>query len=66
MSRTFNRYLYAIRALKEKCLCVRAVDMAHYRGRSASARGCPGGLRARLGCPARWKWPGGSMISAVK
>ena len=30
MSRTFNRYLYAIRALKEKCLCARTVDVAHY------------------------------------
>ncbi len=30
MSRAFNRYLYAIRALKEKYLCVRAVDVAHY------------------------------------
>ena len=30
MNKTFNRYLYAIYTLKEKYLCVRAVDVAHY------------------------------------
>ena len=30
MSRAFDRYLYAIRRLKEKYLCVRAVDVAHF------------------------------------
>ena len=29
MSRAFDRYLYAVHALKEKYLCVRAVDVAH-------------------------------------
>ena len=37
MSRAFNRYLYAIRALKEKYLCVRAVDVAHYLGFSKAS-----------------------------
>ncbi len=37
MSRTFNRYLYAIQALKEKYLCVRAVDVAHYLGFSKAS-----------------------------
>ena len=37
MSRTFNRYLYAVRALKEKYLCVRAVDVAHYLGFSKAS-----------------------------
>lgn len=37
MSRTFNRYLYAIRTLKEKYLCVRAVDVAHYLGFSKAS-----------------------------
>ena len=32
MNRTINRYLYAIRTLKERYLCVRAVDVAHYLG----------------------------------
>ena len=30
MTRTHDRYLYAIRVLKEKYLCVRAVDVAHF------------------------------------
>ena len=30
MSKTQDRYLFAIAALKEKYLCVRAVDVAHY------------------------------------
>ncbi len=37
MSRAFNRYLYAVRALKEKYLCVRAVDVAHYLGFSKAS-----------------------------
>ncbi len=37
MSRTSNRYLYAVRALKEKHLCVRAVDVAHYLGFSKAS-----------------------------
>ncbi len=37
MSRAFNKYLYAIRALKEKFLCVRAVDVAHYLGLSKAS-----------------------------
>ncbi len=37
MSKTFNRYLYAIRALKDKYLCVRAVDVAHYLGFSKAS-----------------------------
>ena len=37
MSRTVNRYLYAIRALKERYLCVRAVDVAHYLGFSKAS-----------------------------
>jgi len=37
MSRAFNRYLYAILALKEKYLCVRAVDVAHYLGFSKAS-----------------------------
>ncbi|MBQ8091957.1 MAG: hypothetical protein IJ242_00025 [Clostridia bacterium] len=34
MSRTLDRYLYAIHALKETYLCVRAIDVAHYLGLS--------------------------------
>lgn len=37
MSRTLDRYLYAIRMLKEKYLCVRAVDLAHYLGISKAS-----------------------------
>ena len=37
MSRAFDRYLYAVRALKEKYLCVRAVDVAHYLGFSKAS-----------------------------
>ena len=37
MNRTIDRYLYAIRTLKEKYLCVRAVDVSHYLGLSKSA-----------------------------
>ncbi len=37
MSRAFNKYLYAIRTLKEKYLCVRAVDVAHYLGLSKAS-----------------------------
>ena len=37
MSRAFNRYLYAVRALKERYLCVRAVDVAHYLGFSKAS-----------------------------
>ncbi len=32
-----DRYLYAIRTLKEKYLCVRAVDVAHYLGFSKAS-----------------------------
>ena len=37
MSRTQDRYLYAIQALKKKFLCVRAVDVAHYLGLSKAS-----------------------------
>ena len=37
MSRTADRYLYAVRLLKEKYLCVRAVDVAHFLGISKSS-----------------------------
>ena len=37
MSRTLDRYLYAIRTLREKYLCVRAVDVAHYLGFSKAS-----------------------------
>ena len=37
MSRTLDRYLYAIRTLQEKYLCVRAVDVAHYLGLSKAS-----------------------------
>ncbi len=37
MSRTINRYLYAVHVLKEKYLCVRAVDVAHYLGFSKAS-----------------------------
>ena len=37
MSRAYNRYLYAVRALKERYLCVRAVDVAHYLGFSKAS-----------------------------
>ena len=37
MSRTPDRYLYAIRTLKEKYLCVRAVDVSHYLGFSKAS-----------------------------
>lgn len=32
MSGTADRYLYAIQILKERYLCVRSVDLAHYLG----------------------------------
>ena len=37
MSKTFDRYLYAIGMLKEKYLCVRAVDVAHCLGVSKAS-----------------------------
>ncbi len=37
MNRAFNRYLYAVRTLKEKYLCVRSVDVAHYLGLSKAS-----------------------------
>ena len=37
MSKTFDRYLYAIGMLKEKYLCVRAVDVAHCPGVSKAS-----------------------------
>ncbi len=37
MSKTFNKYLYAILILKERYLCVRAVDVAHYLGFSKAS-----------------------------
>ena len=37
MSRSLDRYLYAIGALKEKYLCVRAVDVAHSLGVSKAS-----------------------------
>ena len=37
MNRTINRYLYAIRTLKERYLCVRAVHVAHYLGFSKAS-----------------------------
>ena len=37
MSRSLDRYLYAVGALKEKYLCVRAVDVAHYLGLSKAS-----------------------------
>ncbi len=37
MDRSLNRYLYAVRALKEKYPCVRAVDVAHYLGVSKAS-----------------------------
>ena len=37
MTRTMDRYLFAIRMLKEKYLCVRAVDVAHYLGFSKAS-----------------------------
>ena len=37
MNKSLNRYLYAIRTLKEKYLCVRAVDLAHYLGVSKAS-----------------------------
>ena len=30
MSKSLDRYLYAVRSLQEKYLCVRAVDIAHF------------------------------------
>jgi len=32
MSRTEDRYLYAIQSLKDRYLCVRSVDLAHFLG----------------------------------
>lgn len=37
MTKTANRYLYAIRTLGEKYLCVRSVDVAHYLGFSKAS-----------------------------
>ena len=37
MSKTFDRYLYAIGMLKKKYLCVRAVDVAHFLGVSKAS-----------------------------
>ncbi len=37
MTRTLDRYLYAIHTLREKYLCVRAVDVAHYLGLSKAS-----------------------------
>ena len=37
MSRSLDRYLYAIRTLQEKYLCVRAVDVSHYLGLSKAS-----------------------------
>lgn len=37
MSKSFDRYLYAIGMLKEKYLCVRAVDVAHCLGVSKAS-----------------------------
>ena len=37
MSRSLDRYLYAIRTLKEKYLCVRTVDVSHYLGLSKAS-----------------------------
>ena len=37
MSKATDRYLYAIRALKEQYLCVRAVDAAHFLGFSKAS-----------------------------
>lgn len=37
MSKSTDRYLYAISALKQKYLCVRAVDLAHYLGVSKAS-----------------------------
>ena len=37
MTKTMNRYLYAIRTLGEKYLCVRSVDVAHYLGFSKAS-----------------------------
>ncbi|MBR4359676.1 MAG: metal-dependent transcriptional regulator [Clostridia bacterium] len=37
MSKSLDRYLYAVRTLKEKYLCVRAIDVAHYLGFSKAS-----------------------------
>ena len=37
MSKSLDRYLYAVQLLKEKYLCVRAVDVAHYLGFSKAS-----------------------------
>ncbi len=37
MKNSLDRYLYAIRALKERYLCVRSVDVAHYLGLSKAS-----------------------------
>ena len=37
MNRAADRYLYAVRILKEHYLCVRAVDLAHYLGISKAS-----------------------------
>ncbi len=37
MSKSMDRYLYAIRTLKDQYLCVRAVDVAHFLGLSQAS-----------------------------
>ena len=37
MSKTLDRYLFSILALKERFLCVRAIDVAHYLGFSKAS-----------------------------
>ncbi len=37
MSKSLDRYLYAIRTLKDQYLCVRAIDVTHYLGVSKAA-----------------------------
>ena len=37
MSSTLDRYLFAIRILKDQYVCVRAVDVAHYLGLSKAS-----------------------------
>ena len=37
MSKSLDRYLCTIRSLKEKYLCVRAVDVSHYLGLSKAS-----------------------------
>ena len=37
MSQAADRYLYAVQALKDRYLCVRSVDLAHYLGISKAS-----------------------------